>query len=53
MNLENVDLSALGFAKKVEVSKDDTIITEGAGEKEGVKDRAGQILAQIEGSTSD
>jgi chaperonin GroEL len=53
MSLDNVDLSALGYAKKVEVTKDDTIITEGAGEKENVQDRAEQILSQIETTTSD
>jgi chaperonin GroEL len=53
MSLDNVDLSALGYAKKIEVTKDDTIITEGAGEKENVKDRAEQILSQIELTTSD
>jgi len=53
MTLENVDLGAMGYAKKIEVSKDDTIITEGAGEKATVNDRAEQILAQIEQTTSD
>lgn len=35
------------------MSKDDTIITEGAGEKATVNDRAEQIMAQIETTTSD
>lgn len=53
MTLDNVDLSVLGYAKKIEVTKDDTIITEGAGEKSNVTERADQILSQIEQSTSD
>lgn len=53
LTLENSDLSALGFAKKVEITKDDTLITEGAGEKKNVEDRVEQIRSQIEATSSD
>jgi len=53
LNLEGADLSALGFCKKVEVTKDDTIITEGAGEKHNVQDRVDQIKAQLDVTTSE
>jgi len=53
LSLEQADLSALGFCKKVEVTKDDTIITEGAGDKQNVQDRVDQIKAQIAVTTSD
>lgn len=53
LTLENSDLSALGFAKKAEITKDDTIITEGAGDKAHIGDRVEQIKAQLETTTSD
>lgn len=53
LNLEGADLSALGFCKKVEVTKDDTIITEGAGDKQNVNDRVEQIKAQMDVTTSE
>lgn len=51
--MENSDLSALGFIKKAEVTKDDTIMTEGAGDKANIQDRVEQIKAQLETTTSD
>ena len=53
MKLENVGLSLLGRAKKVEISKDDTTIVDGAGKKAEIKSRVEQIRAQIEETTSD
>ncbi|MEW5994586.1 MAG: chaperonin GroEL, partial [Candidatus Zixiibacteriota bacterium] len=51
--LENAILSDLGTAKKVTIDKDNTTIVEGAGEKEDIKGRIGQIRKQIEDTTSD
>jgi chaperonin GroEL len=51
--LENAVISDLGTAKKVTIDKDDTTIVEGAGEKENIKARIGQIRKQIEDTTSD
>ena len=53
MKLENVGLSMLGRAKKVEISKDDTTIIDGAGKKTKIKSQVEQIRAQIEETTSD
>ena len=39
MSFENVDVSILGSAKKVIINKDETIIIDGAGEKEVIKSR--------------
>jgi chaperonin GroEL len=43
----------LGKAKKVQITKDDTTIVEGSGEKDGIEARVGQIKRQIEDTTSD
>lgn len=53
IKLENVNITMLGSAKKVTITKDDTTIVEGAGSKEDIKARCGQIKAQIESSTSE
>ncbi|KAL3726784.1 hypothetical protein ACJRO7_031650 [Eucalyptus globulus] len=53
MNLEKVDLEMLGSCKKVTVSKDDTIILDGAGDKKSIEERCEQIRSAIELSTSD
>ncbi|HEU0223017.1 MAG TPA: chaperonin GroEL, partial [Paracoccaceae bacterium] len=53
IKLENVTLDMLGRAKKVVISKDDTTLVDGAGEKEEIKARTVQIKAQIEETTSD
>ncbi|MEX2219026.1 MAG: chaperonin GroEL [Phycisphaerales bacterium] len=52
-NLESVEMSELGRAKKVVVTKDDTTIIEGAGKKSEIQARADQIKAQTEKTTSD
>ena len=51
--LENAVVADLGTAKKVTVDKDNTTIVEGAGEKELIKARIGQIRNQIEDTSSD
>jgi chaperonin GroEL len=53
IKLENVTLADLGRAKKVTITKDDTTVVEGAGPKEGIEARIGQIKKQIEDTTSD
>lgn len=53
IKLENVNITMLGSAKKVTITKDDTTIVEGAGRKDDIQARCGQIKAQIEASTSD
>jgi chaperonin GroEL len=53
IKLENVTLQMLGRAKKVVITKDDTTIVDGAGEKSAIEGRVGQIKQQIEETTSD
>lgn len=53
LELKDTDMSQLGRAKQVKVTKENTIIVDGAGEKKSIKDRIGQIKAQIEATTSD
>src|SRR5246127_5558350 len=53
IKLENVTLDMLGKAKKVSITKDDTTIVDGAGEKADIEARIGQIKRQIEDTTSD
>ncbi len=52
-NLEDVQVSELGRAKRITVTKDGTTIIKGAGKKADVEQRANQIRTQIERSTSD
>ncbi len=53
IKLENVTLDMLGQAKRVSITKDDTTIVDGAGDKAGIDARVAQIKAQIEDTTSD
>jgi chaperonin GroEL len=53
MKLENVTMDMLGTAKKVEITKDETTIVDGAGEKAEIEARVAQIRTQIEETTSD
>src|ERR1700751_2091374 len=53
IKLENVTLDMLGKAKKVSITKDDTTIVDGAGDKAGIEGRIAQIKKQIEDTTSD
>lgn len=52
-SIESIELSELGRAKKLIITKDDTTIIEGAGKKADITARANQIKAQHEKSTSD
>ncbi|MBX3315703.1 MAG: chaperonin GroEL [Phycisphaeraceae bacterium] len=53
LNLETVELSDLGRAKKVTLDKDNTTIVEGAGSSNDIKGRIEQIRHQINATTSD
>jgi chaperonin GroEL len=53
IKLENVTLDMLGTAKKVSITKDDTTIVDGAGEKSAIEGRVNQIRRQIEDTSSD
>ncbi len=53
LSLEKADLSVLGSAKKVNVTKENTIIIDGGGKKDAIESRVNQIRAQIEEATSD
>jgi chaperonin GroEL len=53
VKLENLQLSDLGRAKRVVVTKDDTTVVEGAGKSSEIKARIEQIRKQIEQTTSD
>merc|ERR1712159_655689 len=51
--LENVKISDLGKAEKIIVTKDDTTIVRGAGDKAEIQNRCKQIKVQIDEATSD
>lgn len=53
MKLESVTMDMLGSAKKVQITKDETTIVDGAGEKAEIEARVAQIRTQIEETTSD
>ncbi|MGY6663242.1 MAG: chaperonin GroEL, partial [Glycocaulis sp.] len=53
IKLENVTLDMLGTAKRVSITKDDTTIVDGAGEKSAIEGRVNQIRKQIEDTSSD
>ncbi|MBB5745037.1 chaperonin GroEL [Brevundimonas variabilis] len=53
IKLENVTIDMLGKAKKVTITKDDTTIVDGVGEKDAIEARISQIKRQIEDTTSD
>ncbi|MEC9489953.1 MAG: chaperonin GroEL, partial [Halanaerobiales bacterium] len=53
LKLENASINDLGQAHKVTITKDDTTIVEGNGDKEKIKDRISQLKKQIETTTSD
>ncbi|WP_455062486.1 chaperonin GroEL [Prevotella fusca] len=52
LSLDKATLEMLGTAKKVTISKDNTTIVDGAGEKEAIRDRVAQIKNEIASSTS-
>jgi len=53
VKLESVTIDMLGTAKKVQITKDETTIVDGAGSKGDIDARVSQIRAQIEGTTSE
>jgi chaperonin GroEL len=53
MKLENVTLSDLGRAKKVRITKDNTTVIDGFGDRESIDGRVKQIRSQIEETKSD
>ena len=53
LKLDSIDMSVLGTAKKVIVSKDETTIVSGGGDKADVEARVAQIRAEIEKTDSD
>ncbi|KAG1649937.1 chaperonin 1 [Nymphon striatum] len=53
IKLENVTLDMLGTAKKVNISKENTVIVDGAGKKKDITGRVAQIKQQVEETSSD
>ncbi|MDP6438304.1 MAG: chaperonin GroEL [Candidatus Brocadiia bacterium] len=53
LKLENAQLSDLGQAKRIIVTKDDTTVIEGAGSKGDIQARIAQVRRQIDATTSD
>ncbi|MWB77811.1 chaperonin GroEL [Pseudooceanicola sp. 216_PA32_1] len=53
MKLENVTVDMLGSAKKVTITKDETTVVDGAGDKAEIEARVAQINTQIQETTSD
>ncbi len=51
--LENTTIAQLGRARRVTISKEDTVIVGGEGEESAIKSRIAQLKAEIEGATSD
>ena len=53
IKLEDVTIDMLGTAKKVAITKDDTVVVDGAGVKDDIQARCKQIRAQVEETSSD
>ena len=53
LELKDTDMTQLGRARQVKVSKENTIIVDGAGDPNAIKDRIGQIKSEIATTTSD
>ena len=53
LELKDTQLAQLGRARQVKISKENTIIVDGAGAKENIASRVAQIKLQIENTTSD
>ena len=53
IDMKNVEIDMLGRARQVRISKEETVIVDGAGEAEDIKKRIAQIRMQIEDTTSD
>ena len=53
LSLEKIGLDDLGSAKKIQISKEDTTIIDGAGDQKAIENRVNQLRTQIEDTTSD
>ena len=53
LELQTATIDMLGSARQVKITKENTTIVDGAGDKDQIKARVGQIKAQIEASTSE
>ncbi|QIN82306.1 chaperonin GroEL [Rubrobacter tropicus] len=53
LKLENTQLNQLGSARRVVITKDNTVIVDGAGDVEAIKGRINQIRSEIESTDSD
>ncbi len=53
LELKDTQIPSLGRARQVKITKENTIIVDGAGDKDAIKSRIGQIKSQIETTTSD
>ncbi len=53
LDLKNATVNMLGTARQVKIGKENTIIVDGAGDKEAIRARVAQIRTQIETTTSD
>jgi chaperonin GroEL len=53
LEMKSVDIDMLGSARQVRISKDETVIVDGAGSSEDIEKRISQIRSQIEETTSD
>ena len=53
LELKDATIDSLGRAKQVKITKENTVIVDGAGDSDEIKARVGQIRAQIEETTSD
>jgi chaperonin GroEL len=53
LDLKEATIEQLGTAKQIKVSKEDTIIVDGAGSKQAIQERIGQIKAAIEDTSSE
>ncbi len=53
LELKDATIAQLGRARQVKITKEDTIIVDGAGDQNEIKNRVGQIRQQIENTTSD
>jgi len=51
--LESTTLKDLGSAKRIHITKDNSTIIDGAGDKKDIQDRIGQLKARVEDTTSD
>jgi chaperonin GroEL len=53
MKLENVGIEMLGRARRISITKDDTTVIDGAGDKAAIASRVSQIRTQVDETTSD